>query len=144
MDLSIPQFPNSQKDPFKITSPAIPQYNCIAWAYGVSNVRMWPSTFNFYWPSNISNNEKISSFIELYKSIGYEVCDDDSLEYGYEKVAIFELNGNATHASRQLKNGDWTSKLGWQPGVSFDVSHTIESISNGYYGDVSIYMKRNL
>ena len=41
MDLSIPQFPNSQKDPFKITSPAIPQYNCIAWAYGVSNVRMW-------------------------------------------------------------------------------------------------------
>ena len=45
---------------------------------------------------------------------------------------------------QQLKNGDWTSKLGWQHGVSFDVSHTIESISNGYYGDVSIYMKRNL
>ena len=66
------------------------------------------------------------------------------MEYGYEKVAIFELNGNVTHASRQLKNGDWTSKLGWQHGVSFDVSHTIESISNGYYGDVSIYMKRNL
>lgn len=144
MNLSIPQFPNSQNDPFEITSPPIPQYNCISWAYGISDVRMWPSTSNFYWPSNITNNDKISSFIELYESIGYEVCDDDSIEDGYEKVAIFELNGKATHASRQLKNGNWSSKLGHQPGISFDVSHTIKSISNGVYGDVVVFMKRTL
>lgn len=142
MNLSIPHFPNSSKNPFQITSPPIPQYNCIAWAYGINTVRMWPSTPNFYWPSNITNNSNLSSFIELYESIGYKICDDEKLENEFEKIAIFELNGNVTHASRQLTNGDWTSKLGHQPGISYDVSHTIHSISNGVYGNVSVFMKR--
>jgi len=63
---------------------------------------------------------------------------------GFEKISIFELNGIITHASRQLQNGLWTSKLGWQPNISFDVSHTINSISNGVYGNVIIYMKKEI
>ena len=138
------EFPNTLNEPFLITSPPIPDYNCIAWAYGRSDVRMWPNTAYFYWPPNVTNNSNLSSFIELFKSIGYDICQDGKLELGFEKISIFELNGIITHASRQLQNGLWTSKLGWQPNISFDVSHTINSISNGVYGNVIIYMKKEI
>jgi len=140
--MKLNEFPNTNTEPFIITSPPVPDYNCIAWAYGRSDVRMWPNTQYFYWPENITNNSNMSSFIELYESIGYNICKDGILELVYEKVSIFELNGYVTHASRQLQNGLWTSKLGWQPNVSYDVSHTINSISGGVYGNVVIYMKR--
>lgn len=138
------EFPNTSKEPFIITSPPIPDYNCIAWAYGRSDVRMWPNTPYFYWPPNIKNTTDLSSFVELFNSIGYDICQDGKLEVDFEKVSIFELNGLVTHASRQLKNGMWTSKLGWQPNISYDVSHSILSISGGVYGNVTTYMKRKL
>ena len=142
MKLSIPSFPNSTISPFTITSPPLTTYNCISWAYGINSVRMWPNTPGFYWPANISNINHINSFIDLFRSIGYNICPDGNLENGFEKIAIFEDKNVPTHAARQLANGLWTSKLGHFPNISFDASHTINSISGGVYGNVSIYMKR--
>lgn len=135
-----PDFPNSQDDPFIITSRPTPTYNCIAWAYGDNTRWYWPDPSNIYfWPNNIPRAISIGSFIELFYMIDYRVCENGSIENGFEKIAIFvDERGIPTHAARLLINGFWTSKLG----QDIDVSHSINSIEGGGYGHVSVYMKR--
>ena len=138
--VSFPQFPNSRDEPFGMTSPHTPSYNCIAWAFGDNSKWFWPDPENtYYWPENISREVTIESFIQLFNSIGYIVCNGQELELEYEKIAVFtDENGEPTHAARQLENGFWTSKLGRH----IDVQHTINSIEEGDYGMVELFMKR--
>jgi hypothetical protein len=137
--LSDIQFPYSYIDPFTITSPEDEFYNCIAWAYGDNTRFYWPVEHpDAYWPPGIKKTVEIDSFIELYSSIGYIMCDNAELEEGIEKVAIYSQFGVPTHAARQLPNGLWTSKLG----RSNDVSHTLDNIRDGIYGNVTVLMKR--
>jgi hypothetical protein len=138
--IAIPQFPNSALDPFYLTSPDTTYYNCIAWAYGDNTRWFWPDSGNiYYWPDEIPRSVDLSSFICLFESIGYKVCDSVEFENRYEKVVIYaDSNRIPTHAARQLDNGYWTSKLG----PSFDISHSLESMSDGFYGNVVAVMKR--
>ena len=46
---------------------------------------------------------------------------DESLEPGFEKVALYALGGVPKHAARQLSSGRWSSKLGDLE----DVEHTL-------------------
>lgn len=135
-----PQFPNSNTDPFYLTSPDTPNYNCIAWAYGDSNKWFWPDSSNmYYWPDDIPRLVHINNFVQLFESIGYFVCDSFEREENFEKIVIYtDHAGIPTHAARQLENGYWTSKLG----ASFDISHTLVAMSDGYYGNATIVMKR--
>ena len=77
--------------------------------------------------------------------LGYEECEGDSLEEGYEKVALFARNVigvlEPTHAARQLRDGQWTSKLGPQE----DIEHTrAEDVAGPCYGIPVRFMKRKL
>jgi hypothetical protein len=133
------QFPNLFKEKNLLTSPPTPIYNCIAWAYGTDKTRLWPNKSpEFTWPPKIPNKLDTNSFIKLFESIGYSICDNEELEVGFLKVAIFTSNNLPTHAARQLLNGLWTSKLG----PSVDISHTIKGLNGGFYGDAEIYLKR--
>ncbi|MCI1267915.1 MAG: hypothetical protein LKG19_15170 [Saprospiraceae bacterium] len=135
-----PQFPNSQIEQFLITSPQTSSYNCIAWAFGDDSKWYWPDNSNIYfWPSNIPRQETLNSFIMLFESIGYTRTNNGDSEPDFEKIAIYgDRFSNPTHAARQMQDGLWTSKLGQY----FDVTHTIFSLSNGSYGNVLVYMKR--
>lgn len=138
--IQIPEFPNSNAEPFGVTSPPTPNYNCIAWAFGDNTKWYWPDPLNtYYWPENISREINTDAFIILFGTIGYVTCENGDLEVGFEKIAIFVDSVNIpTHAARQLENGFWTSKLGRH----IDVQHTIKSIEKGAYGTVHVYMKR--
>lgn len=140
MSLSIPEFPNTFIEPFTITSPQTTSYNCIAWAFGDDTKWYWPDPDEMYfWPNNIPRTVEINSFIELYRLIGYEICQTDNVENNYEKIAIFiDDQGLPTHAARQLPNGYWTSKLGCE----FDIQHSIYSMNNSVYGNAKIFMSR--
>ena len=142
MKVEFPPFPNSKIDPFLITSPQTALYNCIAWAYGDNRKWYWPDSSNiYYWPEDIPRQEKIESFILLFERVGFTICNDGDLERHFNKIAIYcDQIGKPTHAARQLDNGFWTSKLG----QSFDITHTIFSMSNGTYGNVAVYMKRKI
>lgn len=48
MTFENPKFSNSGIDPFLLTSPQTPIYNCIAWAYGVIDKWYWPDTSGIY------------------------------------------------------------------------------------------------
>jgi hypothetical protein len=132
------EFPNSGNYPFVVTSPIDPNYNCIAWAYERDDIRMWPNIYGFYWPSQIRNEATIDAFEELFISIGYEICNDDSFEFGYLKIVIYALNGLPKHAARQLPNGQWTSKLGPMQ----DVMHSLDGMNGGVYGNPVKFMRR--
>ena len=141
-------FPGLQKDPdFKITSQDDPDYNCIAWACHYNNRWMWPGGIEkkiadgfHYWPDGVDDTTEVSAFISAFEKKGYMVCDNADFESDYTKIALYVKRGTTecTHASRQLRNGKWTSKLG----QSYDIQHgTPYSIEGDIYGEVSCIMK---
>ncbi|GHU99280.1 hypothetical protein FACS189483_08350 [Spirochaetia bacterium] len=136
----IHHFPNISCHNSKPTSPVKNEYNCIAWAYGVDDIWFWPDPDKqYYWPDTISRNEDIATFIELFKSIRYVVCENSNLEYGYQKIAIYIRDGVPTHAARQLPDGKWTSKLG----PNIDIEHdTLDCLDGPAYGKSGVIMKR--
>ena len=128
------------KDNFLITSPIDARYNCIAWAYGENSVWFWPDRW-CYWPVNIPREETVEAFVSLFSSINYRLCDDSSLEVGYEKIAIYMQGDAPTHAAKQLSSGKWSSKLG----ESIDIQHdTPEDLNGPLYGEATVYMKRKV
>ena len=103
-------------------------------------IRRWLETM-FSGLDNISGQATLENFILAFAKLGYEPCENSELENGFEKVAIYvstkdEIHapkGTPTHMARQLKNGNWTSKLG----KDVDISHkTLQSIEGKTYGIV--------
>jgi len=138
--LFLKEFPNNANDPFIKTSEVTPTYNCIAWAAGDSTQWYEPDPMGFYfWPRNIPRQYSVEAYVMVYESMGYKPCDNGAFENEFEKVAVFSKNGKPTHAARQLSDGKWTSKLG----KNIDISHSIESMEGGQYGDVHQFLKRN-
>ena len=138
---------------FIITSPESPNYNCIAWAANEDIRWWWPDPFGIYfWPRSIERRVTVDCFIDAYRTLGYEPCNNEVAEKGFDKVALYvQSDGSPTHASRQLPNGMWTSKLGrW-----FDIKHPFVtqwerivcmpgnlSLDLRKYGRVEAFLKR--
>jgi hypothetical protein len=139
-------FPKLRKDnKFKITSSSTCDYNCIAWAVGKSDCWYWPPLDNEkpesdeYWPQNVPNKTDLGTFIKALETDGYEICKNSLFEDGCTKIALYAIDGEITHAARQLDNGLWTSKLG----PLNDIQHgNPEVIEGGFYGKVAVYMKK--
>lgn len=132
-------FPSLDEHTAKITSPQTPHYNCIAYAAGDQTKWWWPDpTYVGYWPSNCVRNVTLQAFQLAFESLGYNLCADGSLEDGYQKIAIYHLNNQPTHAARQLEDGLWSSKLG----NSFDISHTEGCLNGANYGQIAFFMRK--
>ncbi|MHB8772294.1 MAG: DUF7689 domain-containing protein [Syntrophales bacterium] len=130
------QFPNLDDSNHSETSPRSSRYNCIAWAAGDSSNFWWPEYG--YWPPGAPSDLTLNSFIAAFQTLGYELCDGSEYDPRFEKIAIYTKSGQPTHASRQLAEGRWTSKLGRY----VDIEHTIDALDGPAYGTISAYMKR--
>jgi hypothetical protein len=76
-----------------------------------------------------------------FEALGYEVCADRRVEPGYEKIAIYGLEGEPEHAAKQMPDGSWSSKLGYLN----DILHaTLEALEGADYGSVELLMRRPL
>lgn len=127
-----------------ITSPQDPNYTCVSWAFNDKKKVWWPDGDN-YWPTDqLPLFPTIDTFINTFKSMGYDQCGNVMFERGFQKIAIFgKAWDEPTHVARQLPNGLWTSKLG--PLV--DIEHNLqEDLRNDFflasYGSVRIIMKK--
>jgi hypothetical protein len=130
-------FPRLTERNHRITSPATLDYNCIAWSAG--DIEHWwqPGVF---WPAATPDDEYGIGILErAFLSLGFEDCSDGSLELGYEKVALYGSSLFYTHASRQLPNGMWTSKLGRSEDIEHD---SPDDIAGGIYGEIAQFMKK--
>jgi hypothetical protein len=100
-------FPRLTQARYRSTSPSDLRYNCVAWAAEDSQHWWQPG---FYWPVPASRDDVgIDALEKAFQSLGYESCLDESLEPGFEKIALYGFGFFYTHAARQLANGRWTS-----------------------------------
>jgi hypothetical protein len=123
---------------FEITSAKTDEYNCIAWAAGEAHRWWWPG-HGRYWPPAAPYDETLRAFIIAFMGLGYEPCDAEDFEEGFDKVALFaDETPLVTHMARQLPNGRWTSKLGSLE----DVEHDLRAVESADYGQVAQILKR--
>lgn len=124
------------------TSEPTFDYNCLAWALGITDLWMdMPNYFQPFYnldPSNLDHSAKGYAQI-LAENFGFEQCDNPEVEDDFEKVVLYEKDGDWTHIAIQLSNGAWSSKLGDLE----DIVHTsVDALAGGPYGNPILYMKR--
>ncbi len=122
-------------------SPATEAYNCIAWAAGDTTKWWEPDEFEqYFWPEGVAREYTLDTYVAAFRSVGFEVCQDGSLEKGTEKIVLYLQHGEPTHAARGMPNGHWTSKLGSYE----DIEHIdLDCLHGPLYGKAEIYMKRS-
>lgn len=146
-------FPLAAGDGYDLKSPEDPDYNCIAWAASITDVKWWPTIWpapGVDWPAGLQPDDSLQGFMAAYATLRYEDCGmDGSLERGYEKIAIYShpVTGKPTHAARQLSDGAWTSKLGDYRDIHHSSPVALEippgvPPRNDDYGAVVRYMRR--
>jgi hypothetical protein len=136
-------FPGLQTTPFQFTSPADHNYYCIGWAANDGSNWWWPEgdAPTIYWPPAVPRAVTLDAFAAVFVMLGYIMGGDESLEPGFEKVALFaDADGTPTHAARQLTSGRWTSKLG----LAEDIEHELRALAGEIYGAVALILKRPL
>lgn len=133
-------FPGLTPQNCRDTSPATPEYNCIAWAAGETDRWWWPRSGLGYWPAGVPCVETVQSFVAAFATLGFSYCKGPELEDGMEKVALYaDTSGKPTHMARQLPTGLWTSKLGRDK----DIEHQDPAALNGpIYGRAGIFLAR--
>ena len=138
--LFIAEFPQLSSEDVEIVEQPSRQYNCIAYAVGDTTEWWWPDGIN-YWPQWATLDNRMESLKEIFTGLGYEQCDDGIPEDGYQKVALYEIQGRFQHASIQMASGAWRSKMGKGPVIEH---LNPESLSGGMYGSPTTYMRRAL
>jgi hypothetical protein len=135
------RFPGLRDTPYRVTSLATRDYNCIAWAAGDTAHWWWPDNdpdATVFWPPGVALEETLAAFVAAFAVLGYSPCSGEEPEPGFEKVALFARDGVPTHAARQLPDGRWTSKLGLRE----DIEHDLHAVGGELYGTVVQLLKR--
>lgn len=131
-------FPRLAADGYELTSDPTEDQNCIGHAVDRPG-EWWDPAEDQLWPDGVPRDYSVEALVAVFATMGYALCDSASLEMGYEKIVIYSDDDEYTHASRQLEDGSWTSKLG----PDDDINHpTPESLAGGSYGEVCKIMKR--
>ena len=136
-----PNYPRLADGDFKYTSDADVEYNCFAWAAGVQDVVWGPVDYPpYYWPDGAPFAWDLDAYSAAFATLGYSECEHGELESGVEKIALYaHKNGEPLHATRQLADGMWTSKIG----KSEDIQHvSAYSLEGPKYGTVVRILRR--
>ncbi len=132
-------FPRLTATNHRPTSPATPDYNCVAWAAG-DMLHWWQPSV--YWPLPVAADDfGIEGLVRAFRQLGFEECSLATPESGWEKVALYGSHAMYTHAARQLPTGKWTSKLGREIDIEHD---SVDDVAGGVYGEVLRLMRRRL
>ena len=114
------------------------EYNCISHTLNINDDISWPFDDNNYWPVDRYLNKE--SFDKFYEYHGFEKMY--SLDFSYDphsiQVALYTNNDIPTHASIQVDDIWWESKIG-RLGI---IRHDLFEIEDDVYGSfVQIYRK---
>ncbi|HEX4125658.1 MAG TPA: hypothetical protein VHY37_13095 [Tepidisphaeraceae bacterium] len=138
----------SDPTPWDVDPDAV--YNCFGHAVGFKRFWQPPSIHGdfegdprFYWPPELlggsGDNTWVHRYVEAAKTLGFDVCgDDSSWEPSFEKIVLIHSGGVFTHASLQVSETRWSSKLG----DLSDFQHPLESVLRKPFGRGAIFMKR--
>jgi hypothetical protein len=138
-------YPHLLPEGFKNSSCMDSAYNCIAWAVAADVENWWwpPGGNGSYWPPELSSRDvSVATFTEMFISKGFEECQDDNYEEGYEKIALYTNGGIPTHAARQLPSGQWTHKIG----QNVDIETSLKGVQDSKtgYGRATKFFRKQL
>jgi hypothetical protein len=139
-------FPNLNWNTFVEKSKPTLEYNCFAFAVNDTSQRWWPGVDGDYWPSEaegVPQEGTLEAFIAAYGIRGYVVCDSETPEKGFEKIALYSNPATRTpsHAAHQLPDGRWESKLG----SGIDIEHdSLDDLAGPTYGKAVCFLKRSI
>ena len=142
-------FPKLNLKYFKVTSECDKDYNCIAWAMGLSD--RWVDNSgegSSWWPLPFSDGSSTKEgLVKAFESVGFTRCDNNDKEQGYDKVALYgDPNEDEwLHAARVINELEYHSKRGEDWDFHHDSAR--DALLNKYYalnsyGIVYQYMKR--
>lgn len=98
--------------------------------------------YNFawsWWPEGVPYDENRESLVALFEYFGFESSDNNVLEDGYDKVALYADEEGWTHAARVISNNTLHSKIG----TAWDIHHSDNDLfAETEYGSIFTYMKR--
>lgn len=135
-------FPNLHAVGYRVTSPKDVKYNCFAYAAGEMHRKWDPSMIpipGYFWPKGVERNYDPETVLHAFESVGFVQCESSDLEEGFEKIAIYYKDKEATHAARQDATGAWLSKLGNEEDIKHKHPHCF---GGSIYGEVIFFMKR--
>src|SRR4051812_42310617 len=84
--------PRLTADNYRISSPATWEYNCVAWAVGVTDTWWWPLPGR-YWPSGVPREETVEAFLAGFASLGYFPITAEGPDPDVERVALYARGG---------------------------------------------------
>lgn len=127
----------------ELRSDPDPLYNCIGFAMGMQNVCValrHPQLIDWcWWPPTAPRTLDPQSLIAAFEYFGFEVCANGTVEPDYDKVALYEKNGEWQHAAVIEEEDLYHSKMG----VWWDIVHRSGDLfHDDAYGDIFAYMRR--
>ena len=124
---------------FKLTSPETYQYNCIAYALGMLDRWVDHVDIPWHWWPPVERGASIRHLVEVFRYFGFEECGmDDKVDDIYDKIAIYDISDEWTHAARVVTDGIYQSKFG----SSYDGLHSSGDVLKALYGSVCVIMRR--
>ena len=139
-----PFAPRANPENSQPCSPQTADYNCLAFAAGDTGA-WWepyvipPTQPGIYWPQGVKPDNGIEDWEAALATVGFVPCADGAFDSALVKVAILGFGTTAEHATRQLVNGKWVSKLGNLEDIEHDAP---ETIGGGDYGEVLRFLCR--
>jgi hypothetical protein len=91
-----------------------------------------------FWPTGVPLADSVDAFIIALSSLGFVPCNDAGIAANLEKIALYAINGRVKHASGQMANGRWRSKMG----KSVDIEHELEAVEGPFYGQLAAILQR--
>lgn len=124
---------------FKLLSPFSFQYNCIAFAMGMTDRWVDHSNIPWHWWPPVEKGSSVEHLKNAFQYFGFEECGmNDEIDDLYDKVALYHIANQWTHAARVVAAGVYHSKFG----ESFDGRHSSGNVLQAQYGNVCIIMRR--
>lgn len=129
-----------RSDPnFHLTSNCTFEYNCIAFAMGMTDRWVDIAYHPWHWWPPVEKGQTKDHLKNAFIYFGFEECGlDDAIETDYDKVALYEKDDKWTHAAKIVAEGIYHSKFG----ASFDGEHSRGNVLRLKYGEVYLIMKR--
>lgn len=133
--------PKLQNKNYKIIpTKDLDKFNCFSFVIDIFDDWSGSSTKIWHNPNNRYATAK--NYIEFYSTYGFQVCDNELFEDGYDKIALYEKDNFITHACKQFNNM-WRSKLGCNVIIEHELEWLSGTVSENY-GEIVAIMKRKI
>lgn len=127
---------------FHVNSPETFSYNCIAWAMGMNDRWVDHELVPWHWwPNGVQRNKSEQALKDAFAALGFEETTNPDYEIGFDKVALYSINNEWTHAAKVVDSITYHSKFG----ALNDAFHSglNNTLSIGY-GNIYSYMRRTI